>query len=337
MNSTCSATISNSFLPKNDRFQYWADTVCQTLNPIALDSSERHNFCAEIDILKIANTSLVRSKGSNPVSARRTRAHIAQADDHTFHLVIKLAGKAVVTQGKKTAIVQAGDLILVDTKQSFSATMEDSESVMLSVPQALMHTWIPNPEDYVGQSLQGNIGWTNILQSYLQRIDVEMISNTNEHQHRMMVEHILSLYSFALEESNLVSDDTTPLSTLNKTGLYKSMYSWLKENFVNPDISTIHIANHFSVSTREIHRQFALATSGFSFLDTLRKMRMTAAVRMLKDPKFATLTIAEIGYRCGFDDPAYFGKVFRKFLGMSPGAFSKANGVVAEENMVLAS
>ena len=91
-----------------------------------------------------------------------------------------------------------------------------------------------------------------------------------------------------------------------------------------PGISAAKIAQHFGISVREVHRRFSHARQGSTFLDVLRELRMTAAIRMLTDSLFSSLTIAEIGYRSGFSEPAYFGPVFRQRLGCSPGAFAKA-------------
>ncbi|MGS0741583.1 helix-turn-helix transcriptional regulator [Glaciimonas sp. GG7] len=92
---------------------------------------------------------------------------------------------------------------------------------------------------------------------------------------------------------------------------------------MDPEISVAHIGKEFSISTREVHRQFAHKEDMSTFLDTLRSIRLAAAVRMLKDPGFAHISVSEIGYRAGFIDSAYFGRVFRKKMNCSPGIFSK--------------
>lgn len=326
MKTTPCSVITTDLLPQRKRFEYWADVVCQFLNPIEIDSPERDDFNAKLNILKLGETTCFLSEGKNLVTARRTSQLISQANKHAFHLIMRLTGGGALRQGKNTTTLRAGDFVLVDTSQEVVSTMENTHSILLSVPDAFIRTWIPNPEDYVAQVLRGDKGWAAVLSSYLRNLSPDIIVTTKPSQHLLMIEHILSLYLFALEESIFIPKPALFCSTVyDKTDLYVRMYNWLKDNYMDADISAAHIAQEFGVSTREVHRQFALTQKGSTFLETLRAMRMTAAVRMLRDPNFSTMTISEVGYRCGFSDSAYFCRVFRKILGCSPGAFAKAH------------
>jgi len=233
-------------------------------------------------------------------------------------------GGAILQGGIETTF-RAGDFVLVDTKQELMCTTENSDWIFVLLPEALIRAWIPNPENYVARILQGGKGWAAVLSSYLRNLKPEAIAITKQSQHLQMVEHILSLYSFALEEACLIRKPDLLYSTYKRTDLYVRMYNWLRENYMDSEISAMYAAQHFGISIREVHRRFALISQGSTFLGTLRAMRITAAVRMLKDPNFSALTVAEIGYRSGFDEPAYFGRVFRQALGCSPGMFAKAH------------
>lgn len=56
---------------------------------------------------------------------------------------------------------------------------------------------------------------------------------------------------------------------------------------------------------------------GESVGQTLIRIRMTQAQRLLKDTK---LSIGEIASRCGYSDANYFAKAYRKWFGVSPGS-----------------
>ncbi|MBD3241569.1 MAG: helix-turn-helix domain-containing protein [Chitinivibrionales bacterium] len=58
----------------------------------------------------------------------------------------------------------------------------------------------------------------------------------------------------------------------------------------------------------------------------LQGRRIALAKRLLREPY---LTIAQIAQRCGYDDPNYFSRLFRKSCGCSPGQYRRQNAHTA--------
>lgn len=83
------------------------------------------------------------------------------------------------------------------------------------------------------------------------------------------------------------------------------------------DIGVGELARAAGMSRHHFARAFArsegLAPSAF-----LADLRTRAAARLLRE---TALTVAEVGARCGFRDPAYFCRAFRRMVGVSPGEF----------------
>jgi len=52
----------------------------------------------------------------------------------------------------------------------------------------------------------------------------------------------------------------------------------------------------------------------------LAELRMQEAVRLIQ----TNLAVNEVARRCGFRDPNYFCKAFRRSFGVSPGAFAQS-------------
>ncbi|NDV02347.1 helix-turn-helix domain-containing protein [Pseudoroseicyclus tamaricis] len=71
------------------------------------------------------------------------------------------------------------------------------------------------------------------------------------------------------------------------------------------------------LSTSQLTRHCRSAT-GYSPLAYAQLLLMQEAKRLLA---YTREDVAEIGYRLGFDDPAYFSRVFRRVTGQSPSAF----------------
>ena len=82
-------------------------------------------------------------------------------------------------------------------------------------------------------------------------------------------------------------------------------------------VTLTDIADHLKMSSYHLSHLFS-RESGFTFSEYLTHKRMDKAVRLLGNP---AIRVADAAFACGFEDPNYFGKVFRKHFGVSPGAF----------------
>ncbi len=93
----------------------------------------------------------------------------------------------------------------------------------------------------------------------------------------------------------------------------------IDENLTNPDFSSQKFVEEMGVSRMQLHRKLK-ALSGQSTSEFLRSQRLKAAVQLIKSEK---ITISEVGYSVGFNDPSYFTKCFRQEFGVSPSEFIK--------------
>ncbi|MGZ9709309.1 AraC family transcriptional regulator [Glaciimonas sp. GNP009] len=305
-------------------FENWAGTFHKKVNPIYLDSSDREKFNGYASIRSLGDATYGLSFGGGGIiKAVRNTYHIAEAESHFFNLIVRRSGRSRVLQAGREINYGPGEFLLIDTKQELVFEMADVNFSYVSIPDDLMRAWIPNPEDCVAKVLSGDRGWAAVLLNYFSTLELAVIAEMTKTQHMQMLEHILSLYSFALKEVGIIPQMDPFIAAYKQTKLYGVMYDWMTEHYMDSELSAGYMASKFRISIREVHRQFSLSSNGSTFLGTLHAMRMRAAIRMLKDKNFAKLSMAEIGGRSGFNKSAYFGKVFRKNMGCSPGTYAK--------------
>ena len=79
------------------------------------------------------------------------------------------------------------------------------------------------------------------------------------------------------------------------------------------------IARAANIGQRECLRCFQ-RTIGVSPLQYLLRYRVSQAAALLRE---TDLPVAEIGIRCGFDDPSHFAQTFRKYFLLTPSAYRK--------------
>lgn len=120
------------------------------------------------------------------------------------------------------------------------------------------------------------------------------------------------LYRFMLA---LLTADEVP-SYAEKSSTVSRAQQYMKDNYALP-LTLEEIAAYCGVSREYLCRLFQKNDLA-SPLEFLRRRRVEAAVTMLRS---TAQSIQEIGKQCGFENPSYFSKIFRTYLGLSPSEF----------------
>ena len=95
--------------------------------------------------------------------------------------------------------------------------------------------------------------------------------------------------------------------------LIKKALDYIQNNF-NRDISLNEISEELNISSYYFSKLFKDET-GEGFVEYMTKRRVDKAKEMLKDPQ---KSIKEIGSECGYSDPNYFSRSFKKYTGVTP-------------------
>lgn len=121
----------------------------------------------------------------------------------------------------------------------------------------------------------------------------------------LVYRYIMELRRYAL--LNVAADETSVISRAKK---------YINAQYAQ-DISLEDLAQVCGVTKQHVCRIFKVET-GMRPMEYLAKQRMAVAKVLLLDEK---ARIAEIGRAVGYEDPTYFGVVFKKYEGMSPSRY----------------
>lgn len=86
------------------------------------------------------------------------------------------------------------------------------------------------------------------------------------------------------------------------------------KQLTNPQFTAELFGKEMGVSRMQLHRKLK-ALTGQSTTEFIRSQRLKLAVQLLKENK---ISISEVGYTVGFNDPSYFTKCFKQEYGTSP-------------------
>ncbi len=97
--------------------------------------------------------------------------------------------------------------------------------------------------------------------------------------------------------------------------------TFINEHYNEP-LQLTTVAEEVRVSVAYLSRLFTEHVHA-NFIDYLTKMRMEKAETLIRDSK---LSIKEIAYLVGYQDPNYFSKLFKKIMGVSPSLYTEVQG-----------
>ncbi len=99
----------------------------------------------------------------------------------------------------------------------------------------------------------------------------------------------------------------------NPKALAFSIKAYILDNYRTP-ICRENLAERFNTSVRSMDRTFK-DTFGTSIYQTILRLKMEHALKLLQEEKMQVKTVAE---RMGYDDPFVFSKIFKKYYSLSP-------------------
>lgn len=160
-----------------------------------------------------------------------------------------------------------------------------------------------------------------ISSKYLNKLDCEVLENLTLQQQEL-IEHISSCRTNeqvkrtikAYIEEVFSEIESVKVSS-KKERIFSNIEEYLMYNFANADLSISQIASALFYESSYIRRIYKEQT-GKTIMSRLEEIRLEYAKRLLDDEEM--IRIAEVANRCGFSEPYYFSKRFKKYYGFSP-------------------
>jgi signal transduction histidine kinase/ligand-binding sensor domain-containing protein/DNA-binding response OmpR family regulator len=117
------------------------------------------------------------------------------------------------------------------------------------------------------------------------------------------------------KQVEIKSEDVAVVSEDQK--FLKNALEFIEQNITQPNFSVEELSRHLALSRVSLYRKL-LALTGKTPVDCIRTIRLQRAVQLLEKSK---LSIANVAYEVGFNNAAYFAKVFREEYGMLPSEY----------------
>ena len=125
-------------------------------------------------------------------------------------------------------------------------------------------------------------------------------------------------YDFLLDLSRCITH-THCLSSSQENPFVLKVVSWLEENYARP-IALDELAESVNL-TKDYMCALFKKNTGETIIQCLTSIRIGHARQFLI--QYPEKKVIDVARMCGFDSPSYFGRTFRKIVGMTPERYRK--------------
>jgi len=97
----------------------------------------------------------------------------------------------------------------------------------------------------------------------------------------------------------------------------------VQENLMDPNFGVQHLIDKMCVSHSLLHKKLVNLTNQ-SAVDFITSIRLNQSIQLMKTQN---MSLSEIAFKVGFNDPKYFSRCFKKFFGKSPSEYISKNSL----------
>ncbi|MFD1911086.1 AraC family transcriptional regulator [Halodurantibacterium flavum] len=310
---------SSNVAPRN-RLSYWNDICSDALEGTTVDSPVE-GFRAEMWQLNLGALKLLRPRSDRSVVRRKGAA----SDGVLMHLQLRSSARFhAATLARRNAVeMKAGDFILSTAESGYSFELgPDHELIVVEVPRAALLSRVPEIEDHLGRPFSiatpGGRVFRDFLFTLWRQTEDELSNGSDSIYSEAITEVFSTLCALALAAGDF---RTGPYEQHRGSALRKRCDAYIDAHLDDADLGTQALAREFGVSPRTVQSLFAGAGhTPTTYIQHRRLQR--AADRLRAEPR---RSITEIAFSLGFNDSAYFSRLFRRQLGLSPSEWRAKN------------
>lgn len=281
----------------------WDESTCPLLDPVI--GFDRVDDGLKSDDARRRVDLTARTLMRHP---ERIRAGATEA----IHLVVVCSAELDLEQFGRTSRASAGSMVILDLQAPyFLAYRKGCRVICVAVAGRDLRARLKGPD---GQPLSLILpkGAGRLVTSYVESLHAngcDLVEATE-----LVNDQLVELLVQAVREQTRGHARECPVERL-----LAAVRSLINDEIANPALSSKLICHRLEISRSKLFE--VLARGGTSLSECIRQERLRRVCDDLKDPRLGALTVADIARRWGYDDPASFGRAFKKAYGTPPGTF----------------
>jgi AraC family transcriptional regulator, positive regulator of tynA and feaB len=304
--------IAPEAMAPNDRLAFLSEIVSRNIIEERVFQVGDAPASGQLHGKMLGGLDLIDVSGAN-IRAERTRAHVARTQSPFYLVSIQLSGANSFRWREQDFTASKGDLFIVDSRSAYDIDGERPfHQLVVRIPAPWLEARVARPDLVPGALVRHDNPMSQLFASFVRK-GFELASELDQEAASTFSVHSIELLALALGTRS----SREPRSTQAlREALFVRASQVVALRFAEPDLSSHHIACAIGVSTRSLQKIFA--ERGTTMMRHLKETRVAQAAKLLKMPETSHRSITEIAFASGFNDSAYFTRVFSAHKDVTP-------------------
>jgi len=321
--------FSSNDLPEKDRYQMWREVFSLRITGLDGCSTDPRPFFSKAKFINFGSVNFVRSIKTTG-TYRRTPKLIAEDGRDNFVLYVNYSGRWEHIQSKRRVMLDGPGASLFSIGVAAEGVIaslspeEYAEFGSLCIPRPVLQKRLPRADRLLMTPI-GDPASLRLLNTYLRSIERDNIRDDTDLS-RLVGEHVLDILIYMLGQCRDTEREGQAGGV--RAARQAALGHYLEKNYRCQSLSVDEVARALNISRRYFFD--LMDETGESFTEMLNRLRLERARRLLEDPKYLHLGIADIAFDSGFSDISHFYRQFRRRFGEAPGAFRAQKSLLSD-------
>ncbi len=316
-------------LPPGQRFDYWKHALSDTFVPLEVSSPRGEtDFRGRLRGCELGSLRLIEVRAERH-TARRTARLVKATPAGCYKIGVQLRGTAVLAQDGREATLNPGDFAVYDTDRPYTLALTDHRMLVLIFPRDMLGLPQPRVAGITATRLTGEAGgMAALIGPFLCRVAglVDEVDTRGLGVSLRLAGNVVDLLGTVLAErlDSIPADPDTA-----HRALMLQITAFIEQHLGEADLAPTQIAAAHHISLRQLHKLFH--ASGTTVAGWIRQRRLDHCGHDLRDPHYVTRSVAAVGARWGYPDPAHFSRVFKATYGVGPRDYRASHGLAVPD------
>lgn len=288
-----------------ERARYWNEMAHLRYAGSVVDAAYGEDFTGQMWSWTIGPLAMLRPRTH---ACRVTRTPIARDDEHLI-LHLQCRGIGRYTQDGTTTRLEPGDMVVATTARPYRIDLTRHETLVVEFPRRPLEQRLGDVAPWLLARSPGTSPSLRIFHDFLLSLWQQ---GYREEHHEGWEDEVAAVFFDLLAMA--LRGAAFDRAKRQAPALAQKVTALVEAGLQDPQFSVVHIARQCGLSVRAVQKVFAaMGTTPSAYIQERRLVR--AGEKLLAYPE---ATITQIAFDHGFNDSAYFTRLFRRRNGMTP-------------------